>query len=219
MSVNIKFSLRDSDVNEVINRLRNITGKSEEQVFKKAVNETAKFAKKELSNKATEIYATSGIYQRAVIRKATVGNLGAEVDFGNQQRVPSILKFRATPKSTPTKFLKSGIKRRKIGGVYRMLGRQKAYNVRSSQWRSGGLTNHKGAFIAKMPNNGDGHTGMYYRSGGTTKTGKSKLIEIYGSTDRAMVRNEKVYPVVEPRIGEKLNEQVQVALRKALGGK
>ncbi len=216
MSVNIKFNLRDEDINEVINRLRNITGKSEEQVFKKAVNETAKFAKKELSNKATEIYATSGIYQRAVIRKATVGNLGAEVDFGNQQRVPSILKFRATPKSTPTKFLKSGIKRRKIGGTYRMLGRQKAYNVMSSQWRSGQMTKYKGAFIATM---GSGRTGMFVRTGQSTSKGKEKLKQILGSTDRAMVRNEKVYPVVEPRIGEKLNEQVQVALRKALGGK
>ena len=60
---------------------------------------------------------------------------------------------------------------------------------------------------------------MFYRSGKATANGKDKLVQILGSTDRAMVRNEKVYPEIEPRIGEKLNEQVQAALAKALGGR
>lgn len=216
MSVDIKFNLKEEDINAVIAALRNVTGKSEEQVFKKAVNDTAKFARRELSSKAQKVYATSGIYARSVIKKASVGNLGAEIDFGNQQRVPSILKFRASPKATPTRFLKSGVKRRRIGGTYRMLGRQKKYTVKSSQWRAGGMTTYKSAFIATM---GSGRTGMFVRSGQKTATGKEKLRQILGSTDRAMVRNEKVYPEVEPKIGEKLREQVQVALAKALGGK
>lgn len=216
MSVDIKFNLKEEDINAVVTALRNVTGKSEEQVFKKAVNDTAKFARRELSSKAQKVYATSGIYARSVIKKATVGNLGAEIDFGNQQRVPSILKFRASPKATPTRFLKSGIKRRRIGGTYRMLGRQKKYTVKSSQWRAGGMTTYKSAFIATM---GSGRTGMFVRSGQKTATGKEKLRQILGSTDRAMVRNEKVYPEIEPKIGEKLKEQVQVALVKALGGK
>jgi hypothetical protein len=216
MSVDIKFNLKEEDINAVVAALRNVTGKSEEQVFKKAVNDTAKFARRELSSKAQKVYATSGIYARSVIKKATVGNLGAEIDFGNQQRVPSILKFRASPKATPTRFLKSGIKRRRIGGTYRMLGRQKKYTVKSSQWRAGGMTTYKSAFIATM---GSGRTGMFVRSGQKTVTGKEKLRQILGSTDRAMVRNEKVYPEIEPKIGEKLREQVQVALAKALGGK
>jgi hypothetical protein len=216
MSVDIKFNLKEEDINAVVAALRNVTGKSEEQVFKKAVNDTAKFARRELSSKAQKVYATSGIYARSVIKKATVGNLGAEIDFGNQQRVPSILKFRASPKATPTRFLKSGIKRRRIGGTYRMLGRQKKYTVKSSQWRAGGMTTYKSAFIATM---GSGRTGMFVRSGQKTATGKEKLRQILGSTDRAMVRNEKVYPEIEPKIGEKLREQVQVALAKALGGK
>lgn len=216
MSVDIKFNLKEEDINAVVAALRNVTGKSEEQVFKKAVNDTAKFARRELSSKAQKVYATSGIYARSVIKKASVGNLGAEIDFGNQQRVPSILKFRASPKATPTRFLKSGVKRRRIGGTYRMLGRQKKYTVKSSQWRAGGMTTYKSAFIATM---GSGRTGMFVRSGQKTATGKEKLRQILGSTDRAMVRNEKVYPEVEPKIGEKLREQVQVALAKALGGK
>ena len=217
MSVDIKFNLKEEDINAVVAALRNVTGKSENQVFKKAVNDTAKFARRELSSKTQKVYATSGIYARSVIKKATVGNLGAEIDFGNQQRVPSILKFRASPKATPTRFLKSGVKRRRIGGTYKMLGRQKKYTVKSSQWRAGGMTTYKSAFITTM-NNGVGkksHTGMYYRVG----AGRGPLKEVLGSTDRAMVRNEKVYPEVEPKIGEKLREQVQVALAKALGGK
>ena len=78
------------------------------------------------------------------------------------------------------------------------------------------MTTYKNAFIATM---GSGRTGMFYRSGKTTANGKDKLVQILGSTDRAMVRNEKVYPVIEPKIGEKLNEQVQAALAKALGGR
>ena len=220
--MSISFRLREEDINSVISALRNVSGKSEEQVFKKAVNETAKYARRELSKKAKRVYASpqsDGIYERAIIKKATVGDLGAEVDFGNQQRVPSILKFRAEPESTPTVFTSQDVRARRIGNGYRYLGKQKSYNVRSSQWRSGGMTTHRGAFIAHMANNGPGHDGMFYRSGGTTRTGKPKLIEIYGSTDRAMVRNEKVYPEVEPKIGQRLNEQVQKALAKALGGR
>ena len=217
MSVNIRFNLSEEDVNNVIKAMRNVTGKSAEQVFKKAVNETAKYAMRELSRQAESVYATKGVYERAVIKQATVSNLGAEVDFGNQQRVPSILKFRARPKATPTKFLKTGVKVRKIGTGYRMLGKQKKYKVQSSQWRAGGMTTYKSAFITTMKN-GVGkksHDGMYYRVG----AGRGPLKEVLGSTDRAMVRNEKVYPIVEPSIGEKLNEQVQSALAKALGGR
>lgn len=216
MSVHIRFSLSEEDVNNVIKAMRNVTGKSAEQVFKKAVNETAKYAMRELSKQAESVYATKGVYERAVIKQATVSNLGAEVDFGNQQRVPSILKFRARPKATPTKFLKTGVKVRKIGAGYRMLGRQKKYRVQSSQWRAGGMTTYKSAFIATM---GSGRTGMFIRTGRMTANGKEKLRQILGSTDRAMVRNEKVYPIVEPSIGKKLNEQVQSALAKALGGR
>lgn len=216
MSVDIRFNLSEEDVNNVIKAMRNVTGKSAEQVFKKAVNETAKYAMRELSKQAESVYATKGVYERAVIKQATVSNLGAEVDFGNQQRVPSILKFRARPKATPTKFLKTGVKVRKIGAGYRMLGRQKKYRVQSSQWRAGGMTTYKSAFIATM---GSGRTGMFIRAGRMTANGKEKLRQILGSTDRAMVRNEKVYPIVEPSIGKKLNEQVQSALAKALGGR
>lgn len=216
MSIDIKFNLNADDVNRVIKAMNAVEGKSAEQVFKKAVNDTAQFAKRELSSKAESVYATSGIYKRAVIKKATVSNLGAGVDFGNQQRVPSIMKFRARPKATPTKFLKSDVRPRRIGNAWRMLGRQKKYKVQSTQWRSGSMTTYKNAFIATM---GSGRTGMFYRSGKATANGKDKLVQILGSTDRAMVRNEKVYPEIEPRIGEKLNEQVQAALAKALGGR
>ncbi|MBE6003739.1 MAG: hypothetical protein E7232_06585 [Lachnospiraceae bacterium] len=219
MSVNIRFSLNDSAVNDVISRLKNISGKSEESVFKKAVNETAKYARRELSKKAKRVYASpqsDGIYERAIIKKATVGDLGAEVDFGNQARVPSILKFRAEPESTPTVFTSQDVRVRRIGNGYRYLGKQKSYNVRSSQWRSGGMTAYRGAFIATM---GSGRTGMFIRTGQKTASGKDKLRQILGSTDRAMVRNEKVYPEVAPKISERLNEQVQKALAKALGGR
>lgn len=216
MSVHISFNLSEEDVSSVVKALRNVSGKSEEQIFKKAVNETAKYAKRELSRQAESVYATKGVYERAVIKQATVSSLGAEVDFGNQQRVPSILKFRAKPKATPTRFLKSGVKIRKIGNGYRMLGRQKKYKVQSSQWKAGGMTTYKSAFIATM---GSGRTGMFVRAGSRTANGKEKLLQILGSTDRAMVRNEKVYPVVEPNISKKLNEQVQSALAKALGGR
>ena len=78
------------------------------------------------------------------------------------------------------------------------------------------MTTYKGAFIATM---GSGRRGMFVRTGQKTASGKERLKQILGSTDRAMVRNEKVYPAVEPKISQRLNEQVQKALAKALGGR
>lgn len=217
MSVN--FKLDPKAVNRVINALRNVENASEEAVFKKAINETAKFAKKELSSKAKSVYAgpqSSGISGRATIKKATTSNLGAVVIFGQQSRVPSIMKFKVSPKATPTRFLKQGRHRQKIGSSYRMVGKQKKYNLRTSQFRSGNMNSYKSGFIATM---GSGRTGVFVREGGMTSKGKAKLKQILGSTDRAMVRNEKVYPEVEPKLSEKLNEQMEAALAKALGGK
>lgn len=217
MSVN--FKLDPKAVNRVINALRNVENASEEAVFKKAINETAKFAKKELSSKAKSVYAgpqSNGISSRATIKKATTSNLGAEVIFGQQSRVPSIMKFKVTPKATPTKFLKSGKHRQKIGNSYRYVGKQKQYRVRTSQFRSGNMDSYKSAFVARM---GSGRVGVFVRTSGTTANGKAKLKQILGSTDRAMVRNEKVYPEVEPKLSDKLNDQMEAALAKALGGK
>lgn len=210
--MSIAFKLDSGQINRVIDALKKVTGKSEEAVFKKAVNNTAQYAKKELASQAKAVYIgqmANSISSRAKIKKATVGKLGAEIDFGNQSRVPSILKFKASPKATPTKFLKSGRHLQKIGSSYRYVGRQKQYNVKAGQLKGSAKT-IKGAFITTMKS---GRTGMFYRRP------DGKLEQVLGSTDRAMIRNEKVYPKVEPKISKKLNEQVEAALSKALGGK
>ena len=60
MSIDIKFNLNADDVNRVIKAMNAVEGKSAEQVFKKAVNDTAQFAKRELSSKA-ELGVLAGV--------------------------------------------------------------------------------------------------------------------------------------------------------------
>ena len=206
----IKIQLDQSQVEAVITALRKVEGASEEAIFKKAVNETAKKAQKELAKKARSVYsgeAPRGILSRSRIDKATTGSLSATIHFKSDQ--PDITKFKYSPKSTPTKFLKSGkTEVRNFPFGYRTVHRQKKYNVRASQLKGGGGT-LPGAFVVQFKS---GHVAVAFRPG----SGR-KVKTVMGSSDRSMVRNEKVYGELQPQIAAYLNTQVRTALAKALG--
>ena len=206
----INIQLDQSQVEAVITALRKVEGASEEAIFKKAVNETAKKAQKELAKKARSVYsgeAPRGILSRSRIDKATTGSLSATIHFKSDQ--PDITKFKYSPKSTPTKFLKSGkTEVRNFPFGYRTVHRQKKYNVRASQLKGGGGT-LPGAFVVQFKS---GHVAVAFRPG----SGR-KVKTVMGSSDRSMVRNEKVYGELQPQIAAYLNTQVQTALAKALG--
>jgi len=174
-----------------------------------AVNETAKKAQKELAKKARSVYsgeAPRGILSRSRIDKATTGSLSATIHFKSKQW--NITKFKYSPKSTPTKFLKIGkTEVRNFPFGYRTVHRQKKYNVRASQLKGGGGT-LPGAFVVWF---GDDAV-VAFRPG----SGR-KIKTVLGSSDRSMVRNEKVYGELQPQIAAYLNKQVQTALAKALG--
>ena len=206
----IKIQLDQSQVEAVITALRKVEGASEEAIFKKAVNETAKKAQKELAKKARSVYsgeAPRGILSRSRIDKATTGSLSATIHFKSDQ--PDITKFKYSPKSTPTKFLKSGkTEVRNFPFGYRTVHRQKKYNVRASQLKGGGGT-LPGAFVVQFKS---GHVAVAFRPGSG-----QKVKTVMGSSDRSMVRNEKVYGELQPQIAAYLNTQMWTALAKALG--
>lgn len=205
----IKIQLDQSQVEAVITALRKVEGASEEAIFKKAVNETAKKAQKELAKKARSVYsgeAPRGILSRSRIDKATTSSLSATIHFKSKQW--NITKFKYSPKSTPTKFLKIGkTEVRNFPFGYRTVHRQKKYNVRASQLKGGGGT-LPGAFVVWF---GDDAV-VAFRPG----SGR-KIKTVLGSSDRSMVRNEKVYGELQEPIAAYLNKQVQAALAKALG--
>ena len=206
----INIQLDQSQVEAVITALRKVEGASEEAVFKKAVNETAKKAQKELAKKARSVYsgeAPRGILSRSRIDKATTGSLSATIHFKSKQ--PDITEFKYSPKSTPTKFLKIGKREvRNFPFGYRTVHRQKKYNVRASQLKGGGGGTLPGAFVVRFGR----HVAVAFRPG----SGR-KIKTVMGSSDRSMVRNEKVYGELQPQIAAYLNKQVQTALAKALG--
>ena len=205
----IKIQLDQSQVEAVITALRKVEGASEEAIFKKAVNETAKKAQKELAKKARSVYsgeAPKGILSRSRIDKATTSALSATIHFKSKQ--PDITEFKYSPKSTPTKFLKIGkTEVRNFPFGYRTVHRQKKYNVRATQLKGGGRR-LPGAFVVQFGR----HVAVAYRPG----SGR-KIKTVMGSSDRSMVRNEKVYGELQEPIAAYLNKQVQAALAKALG--
>ena len=206
----INIQLDQSQVEAVITALRKVEGASEEAVFKKAVNETAKKAQKELAKKARSVYsgeAPRGILSRSRIDKATTSALSATIHFKSNQ--PDITKFTYSPKSTPTRFLKTGKREvRNFPFGYRTVHRQKKYNVRATQLKGSGGT-LPGAFVVQFKS---GHVAVAFRPG----SGR-KVKTVMGSSDRSMVRNEKVYGELQEPIAAYLNTQMQTALAKALG--
>lgn len=209
MSIRIEF--RKSDVDAVISALRNVEGKSEEAVFKKALNTTARRARRELAQKAQRIYAapwSAGIYERSSVSTATTGRLSAIIHFKSEQ--PDITHFKYKPHNvTPTKILKSG--------------KRKVWSVGAAQFR-GGVKRLDKAFVIQV-----GEKQLVVYNGKRIKPQppeqKAKrdrkdvaVKTVMGSSDMVMVRNEKVYGALSDSIGERLHAEMQKALAKALGG-
>lgn len=194
--------------NKIITSMKGIQ-KSEESLLKTAVNNTADKAQKLLARQAKKVYAgeaPKGILERSSIKKATVSKLSATILFKSEQ--PLLTKFRVTGEM-PTKT------------VYRD-GKRVKFPIKGTQMRSGRMKTLKGknglAFAVVFKN---GTPAIVYRGKGSRKgyEGKTVLKAFYGSSDRSMVGNEKVYGRVNKDISNMLNEQCEKLLDKVLGEK
>lgn len=203
----IQVKLDEGYVQQVIQAMRSVE-KSEESVFKTSINNTASRAQKLLARRATQVYggeAPMGILGRSSIKKARVSSLGATIVFRSTQ--PDITKFRVSTfgqNPTPTVW---------------MNGQRVKFPIYVQQLKKKGLEKLEGkegmAFAIRFSN---GKLAIVMRTGKETSSGKDQLKTVMGSSDRSMLRNEKVYGKVQGKIAEVLNQQCQKALEKALAG-
>lgn len=203
----IYFELDEGYIQQVIQTMRKME-KSEESVFKTAINNTASRAQKLLSRQANRIYggeAPRGILGRSSIKKSTVSGLGATIIFRSTQ--PDITKFRVSASGqSPTPITYENGQRLKFPISVQQLKKKDLEELSGKD----GM-----AFAIRFSN---GKLAIVTRTGKKTSTGKGQLKTIMGSSDRSMVQNEKVYGKVQSEIGEILNIQCQKALERALAG-
>lgn len=203
----IHFELDEDYVKEVIQAMRGLE-KSEESVFKTAINNTASRAQKLLARQAGKVYggeAPEGILGRSSIKKATVSRLGATIFFRSEQ--PDITKFRVSASGqSPTPIAYDN-------------GQRLKFPISVQQLKNKDLEELSGkdgmAFAIQFKN---GKLAVVMRTGKKTSAKKDQLKTVMGSSDRSMIQNEKVYGKVQDKIGDILNQQCQKALKKALAG-
>lgn len=218
MSGNLEVKIDTAQYNHVIRMLEKMEGKSEEAVYRKAANETAKKARKALIKQAKKTYAggkategtpvpagPQGIEQRSSIRKGTATHANATISFRSAQ--PDIMKHGYKAGMIPTKTAYRNGKRMKFPIYVRQL---------KGKYKRAKDKNGKLAFAVKFKS---GHIGIVNRTGETTKNGKERLKTWMGSSDKAMVSNEKVYGQEESKIMQTLVDECNKALWKAMGGK
>ena len=205
----IHFELDEGYIQQVIQAMRGLE-KSEESVFKTAINNTASRAQKLLARQAKRVYggeAPQGILERSSIRKSTVSDLGATIFFRSEQ--PDIMKFRVSASGQePTPIAWED-------------GQRVKFPISIQQLKGRDLKELSGvdgmAFAIRFKN---GKLAIVTRTGKKTYggNGKDELKVFMGSSDRSMIQNERVYGKVEGKIADILNQQCQRALEKALAG-
>lgn len=229
MRVGLRIKLDDAEMKRIDSALKSVSGRTTRGLVTLAANATAKKAMVILSKRAAEVYESprsKEIKDRASIQKGRVNNFGAEILFRSD--LPGITKFKYRPKATPTMFSKSGKKRvipllvKDAGGkrlIFRTLGKQKRYSVSVSQLKKTKMQRIRNSFIQTLNNaTGNSHEFLGYRKGKE----RNPLRQVMGSSDKAMVGNEKVYGVEEEHINAIFLEECEARLSKALasaGGK
>ena len=190
-----------------INRVQNALSSMQSQtpnVLKKAINETAKQARKEMAEKAKQNYAlkTSGFNSSMRIKNATVGKLQA--DIITKGEALEIGKFKASPfRYTTGKNRPAYIKAKVLS---------------QSQMKALVKSGVK-AFVARFRN---GHVAVAQRVPGKVMESNPKktfLKKLLSPSIPQMIGNEtKVYGEVEPRIQTLLQENIQRELIRTMGG-
>lgn len=198
----LKISIDEEEFSRIIQALRTIEGKSEESIFKSAVNSTAKYAKKQLEKQTKKVYggeAPGGISARDKIEKGRVKNPTATIIFKSEQ--PDIRKHIVKYSGPiPTKTVYRNGKRAKFPIYVQQLRNKALQQVQGAGWQG---------FMIKCSN---GHIAVVSH----TSKGSKKLKTWMGSSDPIMVRNDKVYGTIKEDFESKLLMDCEKALAKAL---
>lgn len=177
-------------------KLGNMKAKAPD-VLKRALNETAKQARKDLATEAQKTYVVkSGRFNKAMkIKNATAGNLEATINATG--KVMGLKDFKVSPATMKTGAARPDVVKAKV---------LKAGGMKSLQ--KGSLK----AFVTRFPS---GHVAVVQRRG------ESRFpIKAFSSNSiPKMIGNEKrVYGIVKPNIQKNLKNNVEKQVRKVLGG-
>ena len=206
--------------------MNQITGKSAEFIMASSANRILKTVRRKLVKADKKAYSgefLKGTKERSSIEKAKVsaGITSASVNF--KSRLPGISKFYLSRMQTPTKWTKGheiNVPVAVEGGktIYRRVKRQRTtFNVPVGQIKGIRKPITK-AFKMLIHNTkrdgtaGGDHLLLGYRD----KDNKKEIQEVFGSSDRARIQNEKVYGKEEAELGKMYLDECMKRLDEAL---
>lgn len=212
--------------NKIVRAMNQITGKSAEFIMASSANRILKTVRRKLVKADKKAYSgefLKGTKERSSIEKAKVsaGITSASVNF--KSRLPGISKFYLSRMQTPTKWTKGheiNVPVAVEGGktIYRRVKRQRTtFNVPVGQIK-GIRKPIKKAFKMLIHNTkrdgtaGGDHLLLGYRD----KDNKKEIQEVFGSSDRARIQNEKVYGKEEAELGKMYLDECMKRLDEAL---
>ena len=212
--------------NKIVRAMNQITGKSAEFIMASSANRILKTVRRKLVKADKKAYSgefLKGTKERSSIEKAKVsaGITSASVNF--KSRLPGISKFYLSGMQTPTKWTKGheiNVPVAVEGGktIYRRVKRQRTtFNVPVGQIKGIRKPITK-AFKMLIHNTkrdgtaGGDHLLLGYRD----KDNKKEIQEVFGSSDRARIQNEKVYGKEEAELGKMYLDECMKRLDEAL---
>ena len=222
----IKIELDIESYNKIVRAMNQITGKSAEFIMASAANRILKTTQRQLIKADKREYVgefKKGTKERSSTEKAKVsaGITSAYVNF--KSRITGISKFYMSRKDTTTKWDKGhdiNVPVAVVGGktIYRRVKRERTtFNVPVGQIK-GIRKPIKKAFKMLIHNTkrdgtaGGDHLLLGYRD----KDNKKDIQEVFGSSDRSRIRNEKVYGKEEAELGKMYLDECMRRLDAAL---
>lgn len=222
----IKIELDIESYNKIVRAMNQITGKSAEFIMASAANRILKTTQRQLIKADKREYVgefKKGTKERSSTEKAKVsaGITSASVNF--KSKIPGISKFYLSRMKTPTKWTKGheiNVPVAVVGGktIYRRVKRERTtFNVPVGQIK-GIRKPIKKAFKMLIHNTkrdgtaGGDHLLLGYRD----KDNKKDIQEVFGSSDRSRIRNEKVYGKEEAELGKRYLDECMKRLDAAL---
>lgn len=178
----------DDRLSYVEKRLGNLSDKAPKVVCK-AINETAKWARREIAKEAQKAYLVkSGKFNKSMeIENARYSNLEATIKSEGETMELFAFKYSSGKKATKAQVLKSGsLKKLEKSGIK--------------------------AFVAKFAS---GHKTIAQRQG----EDRLPIKVLFSNSIPKMLGNEKrVYGIVEPRIESELDKRIEKHIKKVLEG-
>lgn len=191
----IQFTFQsDASVDRVAEMLGSLSDQAR-PALKKALNATARDARKLLANKAQETYAIKigGFNKNAKIQNATNGKLFATIRVSGAAN--ELKSFKVSPAS-----YKTGANRPDI--------------IKGKVLQASGLKNlEKGGIKAFVVKFASGHTTVAERTGAK----RLPIKVLYSPSIPSMIGSKRVYEVLRPEIGEMLQREISKQITKTLG--